>query len=70
MLGFIRLHPGGDDWSAAVEAAQSAAAKSGNPRANTAMLLNMADSHYRKGHHSGERRLAREALTVSRDASW
>ncbi len=34
------------------------------------MLLNMADSHYRKGHHSGERRLAREALTVSRDASW
>ncbi len=51
MLGFIRLHPGGDDWSAAVEAAQSAAAKSGNPRANTAMLLNMADSRYRKGHH-------------------
>jgi DNA-binding SARP family transcriptional activator/tetratricopeptide (TPR) repeat protein len=70
MLGFIRLHPGGDDWSAAVEAAQSAAAKSGNPRANTAMLLNMADSRYRKGHHSGERQLAREALTVSRDASW
>ncbi|AZM63533.1 MULTISPECIES: BTAD domain-containing putative transcriptional regulator [unclassified Streptomyces] len=70
MLGFIRLHPGGDDWSAAVEAAQSAAAKSGNPRANTAMLLNMADSHYRKGRHSGERQLAREALTVSRDASW
>ncbi|MDQ0795252.1 BTAD domain-containing putative transcriptional regulator [Streptomyces sp. B1I3] len=70
MLGFIRLHPGGDDWSAAVEAAQSAAARAGNQRANTAMLLNIADSRYRKGRYSAERRLAREALTVSRDASW
>jgi DNA-binding SARP family transcriptional activator len=70
MLGFIRLHPGGDDWSAAVEAAQSAAAKSENLRANTAMLLNLADSRYREGRYSSEQRLAREALTVSRDASW
>lgn len=70
MIGFIRLHPGGDDWSAAVEAAQSAAAKLGNQRANTAMLLNIADSRYRKGRYSSEQKLAREALTISRDASW
>ncbi|MEU1122605.1 BTAD domain-containing putative transcriptional regulator [Streptomyces sp. NPDC005899] len=70
MLGFIRLHPGGDDWSAAVEAAQSAAAKAGNERANTAMLLNIADSRYRVGRFSSERRLAREALAASRSASW
>ncbi|MEU5718789.1 BTAD domain-containing putative transcriptional regulator [Streptomyces sp. NPDC020403] len=70
MLGYIRLHPGGDDWSAAVEAAQSAAARSGNQRANTAMLLNVADSRYRKGRSASERRLAREALAVSRDGAW
>ncbi|MGW2838438.1 BTAD domain-containing putative transcriptional regulator [Streptomyces sp. NPDC001493] len=70
MVGYIRLHPGGDDWTAAVEAAQSAAAKLGNERANTAMLLNLADSRYRKGRYSSEQKLAREALTISRDASW
>ncbi|MEV1077625.1 BTAD domain-containing putative transcriptional regulator [Streptomyces sp. NPDC050211] len=70
MLGFIRLHPGGDDWATAVEAAQSAAAKTGNPRANTAMLLNVADSRYREGRYLSERERAREALAVSRDAGW
>ncbi|MEU1510613.1 BTAD domain-containing putative transcriptional regulator [Streptomyces sp. NPDC005811] len=70
MLGYIRLHPGGDDWSSAVEAAQRAAARSGHERANTAMLLNVADSRYREGHYRAERQRAREALTVSRGASW
>lgn len=70
MLGYIRLHPGGDDWSTAVEAAQRAAARAGHERANTAMLLNVADSRYREGRHRSERQRAREALTVSRGASW
>ncbi|KUO13958.1 AfsR/SARP family transcriptional regulator [Streptomyces sp. DSM 15324] len=70
MLGYIRLHPGGDDWSAAVEAAQRAAARSGHERANTAMLLNVADSRYREGRYEAERQRAREALAVSRGASW
>ncbi|MFF4654735.1 BTAD domain-containing putative transcriptional regulator [Streptomyces sp. NPDC001381] len=70
MLGYIRLHPGGDDWSAAVEAAQRAAARSGHERANTAMLLNVADSRYREGRPPSERQRAREALAVSRGASW
>lgn len=70
MLGFIRLHPGGDDWSAAVRAALQAAAKSDDRRAYTGMLLNAADAEYREGRKDGERARAREAIQVARGAGW
>ncbi|WNI18003.1 AfsR/SARP family transcriptional regulator [Actinacidiphila sp. ITFR-21] len=69
MLGFIRLHPGGEDWSAAVRAALVETAKSGDSRAHTGMLLNVADTHYRDG-TEGELAHAREAVQVARDAGW
>jgi DNA-binding SARP family transcriptional activator len=70
MLGFIRLHPGGEDWGAAVTAALGQTALSGDGRAHTGMLLNMADVHYRVGHGEGEMSHARAAVRVARGARW
>jgi DNA-binding SARP family transcriptional activator len=70
MLGFIRLHPGGEDWAAAVVAALDQTAKSGDSRAHTGMLLNVADVHYRYGRNDGELSHAHEAVQVARSAGW
>lgn len=70
MLGFIRLRPGGEDWSVAVRAALSEAADSGDRRAHTGMLLNAADVLYRDGRTAAELDHARQAVQVARGAGW
>jgi tetratricopeptide (TPR) repeat protein len=70
MLGYIRIHPGGNDWAAAVRSARGAAAKSNDHHGHAVMLLNVADAEYREGRQDTEQRYARQALEVSRKAHW
>jgi tetratricopeptide (TPR) repeat protein len=70
MLGFIRLHPGGDDWSRAIRSALDAATRSVDRRAHAAMLINVADTEYRTGECEPVLARGREALAASRSAGW
>lgn len=70
MSGYIRLHPGGADWTAAIRAATSAAERSGNRRAHAAMLLGTADAEYREGNRAAELESAGRARDVSVAVGW